>query len=91
MNSIPLTEVNDDVTNIPLTPNDFITMKGVSLPPGLFEKTDSSYKKKWKQIQYLAHTFCQKWEISIHAATSSTARVERKQRTSKKGRFGTSN
>ena len=34
--------------------------KVICLPPGVFDKSDM-YKKKWRQVQYLANQFWERW------------------------------
>ena len=45
----------------PLTHAHFLMQrKAICLPPGVFDKTDM-YKKKWRQVQYLANLFWERW------------------------------
>ena len=45
----------------PLTPAHFLMQrKVIRLPPGVFRKSNM-YKKKWRQVQYLANLFSERW------------------------------
>ena len=45
----------------PLTPAHFLMQrKSICLPPGVFEKADQ-YRRKWKQVQFLADLFWKRW------------------------------
>ena len=63
VNSRPLTTVSDDPSDLsPLTPNHLLLQRsGTPLPPGLFEPDDLVCRKRWKQVQYLADLFWQRW------------------------------
>ena len=62
LNSRALTANSDDPSNFePLTPAHFLMQrKAIGLPPGVFDKSDM-YKKKWRQVQYLANMFWERW------------------------------
>ena len=45
-----------------LTPNHLLLMKRKpNLPPGLFTKTDTYCRRRWRQIQYIANLFWSRW------------------------------
>ncbi|XP_060605456.1 uncharacterized protein LOC132757974 [Ruditapes philippinarum] len=45
-----------------LTPNHLLLMKRKpNLPPGIFVKTDSYTRRRWKQVQYMADLFWRRW------------------------------
>lgn len=62
VNSRPITKVSDDARDpTPLTPNHLLLLRsGPTLPPGLFVKQDM-YKRRWRQVQYLADIFWKRW------------------------------
>ena len=52
---------NDPSDFEPPTPAHFLMQRKVTgLPPGVFDKSDM-YKKKWRQVQYLANLFWERW------------------------------
>lgn len=59
INGRPLTVVSSDSRDLnPISPNDLLIMKpNDSLPPGIFETTDTYSKKRWRHVQYLANVF----------------------------------
>ncbi|KAJ8364798.1 hypothetical protein SKAU_G00136290 [Synaphobranchus kaupii] len=63
INDRPITVVSEDAKDPePLTPNHLLQMKGMpSLPPGLFEKSDSYSRRRWKQVQYISDLFWKRW------------------------------
>ena len=64
INSRPITTVSGDPGDLEaLTPNHILLLKGKpNLPPTLSLATDM-YKKRWKQVQYLAHIFWKRWSV----------------------------
>jgi len=62
LNGRVLTANSDDPSDFePLTPAHFLMQrKVIGLPPGVFDKTDL-YKKKWRQVQFLANLFWERW------------------------------
>ena len=65
INSRPLTISNlSDPTSLPLSPNNILTMKTrVALPPpGKFQQADVYCRKRWRQVQYLADIFWNRWK-----------------------------
>ena len=62
LNGRALTANSDDPSDFePLTPAHFLMQrKVICLPPGVFDKCDM-YKKKWRQVQYLANLFWERW------------------------------
>ncbi|KAK0138077.1 hypothetical protein N1851_025741 [Merluccius polli] len=46
----------------PLTPNHILLLKSMpTLPPGTFVKSDLYARRRWKQVQYLADLFWNRW------------------------------
>jgi hypothetical protein len=64
LNSRPLTTVLSDSKDLqPLTPNDLLLLcNEMSMPPGIFSKTDVYSRKRWRQIQYMADIFWVRWK-----------------------------
>ena len=62
LNGGALTANSDDPNDLePLTPAHLLMQrKIICLPPGVFEKTDI-YRKKWRQVQFLANLFWERW------------------------------
>ena len=62
LNGRALTANSDDPSDFELlTPGHFLMQrKVIFLPPGVFDKSDM-YKKKWRQVQYLANQFWERW------------------------------
>lgn len=62
LNGIALTANSDDPSDFePITPAHFLRQrKVIGLPPGVFDKTDM-YKRKWRQVQFLANLFRERW------------------------------
>ena len=62
INSRPITKLSDDPNDAqPLTPNHLLLLRANShLPPGKFVQEDS-YRRRWRQIQYLADLFWTRW------------------------------
>ncbi|XP_071943813.1 uncharacterized protein [Antedon mediterranea] len=65
VNSRPITKLSSDPGDpddpSPLTPNHLLLMRaGPSLPPGMFVNQDL-YKRRWRQIQYMADIFWKRW------------------------------
>lgn len=63
LNDRPLTTSTDDLSDLEaLTPNHLLLMKKQPiLPPGLFNIKDSYPRRRWKQVQYLADLFWNRW------------------------------
>ena len=63
LNSRPLTTVSSDIEDsVPLTPNHLIRLNVTKqLPPDLYDSKDLFSQKRYKQIQYLANLFWDKW------------------------------
>lgn len=62
LNGRALTADSDDPSDFELlTPGHFLMQrKVICLPSGVFDKSDM-YKKKWRQVQYLANQFWERW------------------------------
>ena len=63
MNGRPLTECPNSPHDLDvLTPNHLLLQRpGESLPPGLFDKRDKYPVKQWRQVQYFADAFRNRW------------------------------
>ena len=63
INSRPLTVVSDDPADFePLTPNHLLQLRsGPTLPPGQSVKQDMYCRRRWRQVQYCADVFWQRW------------------------------
>ena len=62
LNSRPLTPVSADPKDLrPITPNDILLPRATSIPASLVETHESQRKKLWRQAQYLADQFWQRW------------------------------
>ena len=62
VNGRPITKLSEDPRDaLPLTPNHLLLLRsGQSLPPGHFT-TNDLYKRRWRQVQYLADVFWTRW------------------------------
>ncbi|XP_052387105.1 uncharacterized protein LOC127933996 [Carassius gibelio] len=62
VNGRPITKLSDDPSDpLPLTPNHLLLLRsGPTLPPGAFVKQDV-YRRRWRQVQYLADIFWSRW------------------------------
>ena len=64
VNCRPLSHVNLSDSSIePLTPNHLLTQKSrvIISPPGEFVRQDIYLRKRWRQVQYLANVFWNRW------------------------------
>ncbi|XP_043222567.1 uncharacterized protein LOC122381883 [Amphibalanus amphitrite] len=62
INSRPLTPVSSDPADLePITPNHLLLLRGGAVPPGIFVRSDSFCKRRWRQVQYLADIFWRRW------------------------------
>ena len=63
VNSRPLTPMSDNINDLhTLNPNHLLlTREGPNLPPCATEETDR-YRKRWRQVQYLATLFWRRWK-----------------------------
>ena len=62
LNSRPLTVASDDPGDLdPLTPNHFLSMKGIDVVDPQFSDKEVFSRKKWRHIQYLANLFWKRW------------------------------
>ena len=64
INGRPLTTVSDDPKDLePLSPNHLLLLRSETpLPPGLFLKSDTYSRRRWRQVQYLADVFWGRWK-----------------------------
>ncbi|XP_033759556.1 uncharacterized protein LOC117341802 [Pecten maximus] len=63
LNDRPITRNSDQYCDLEtLTPNHLLLLKRKpNLPPGVFCKTDTYCKRRWRQTQYMANLFWQRW------------------------------
>lgn len=62
INSRPLTVISCDKNDIsPLTPNHLLHLRNETLYMGEFDKNDCYSIRRWKQVQYLANLFWNRW------------------------------
>ena len=63
LNDRPITPCSDDVRDPePLTPNKLLLLKGnSSLPPGVFDKRDGYFNRRFKTAHLLADKFWSRW------------------------------
>ena len=65
VNSRPLSveNLNDPLSDPPLTPNHLLTMKSKVLlpPPGNFVKPDLYVRRRWRRVQFIANEFWSRW------------------------------
>lgn len=63
INGRPITKVSSDPKDLEaLTPNHLLLLKtNTTLPPGLFSKEDIYARRRWRQVQYLADIFWNRW------------------------------
>jgi hypothetical protein len=64
MNSRPITTVSDDPDCIePLSPSQLLTLKRPQVQPvDVFVKQDVYARRRWRQVQFLAGLFWQRWQ-----------------------------
>ena len=62
MNGRPITKISDDPKDFSaLTPNHLLLLReSENVPPGIFTQ-DDLYRRRWKQIQYMANQFWTRW------------------------------
>ena len=63
VNGRPVTKVSDNPRDMEaLTPNHLLLLRsGPSAPPGLFFKDEIYFRRRWRQVQYLADIFWHRW------------------------------
>lgn len=63
LNDRPISNISNDPNDLEaLTPNHLLLLKGnPALPPGLFERSDSYAKRRWRQVQYISDLFWKRW------------------------------
>lgn len=63
INQRPITSLSVDPYNLePLTPNHLLLMKAQpNTPPGTLSKEDQYTRRQWRQVQYLADLFWNRW------------------------------
>ena len=84
VNSRPLSveNLNDPLSELPLTPNHLLTMKSKVLlpPPGKFLKPDLYTRKRWRRIQYIANEFWTRWRKEYLSNLQSRSKWVQKKR-----------
>ena len=63
LNNRPLTHISNTPNDLSfITPNHILCLNTRSTcPPGVFSKDDLYVKRRWRQVQYLAKIFWQRW------------------------------
>lgn len=63
LKSRPITTTSSDPHDLEaLTPSHILTLQSKPvLPPGVFHKSDTSLKRRWRQVQYMADLFLKGW------------------------------
>lgn len=74
--------LNDPLSELPLTPNHLLTMKSKVLlpPPGKFLKPDLYTRKRWRRIQYIANEFWTRWRKEYLSNLQSRSKWVQKKR-----------
>ena len=87
LNSRPLTAVIGDGDHIePLTPNHILRLSSLEmLPPGLFNQKDIYLKRRWRQAQYLADVFWQRFRKEYLPLLQQRSKWVTQQRSHKPG------
>ena len=82
INGRPLTTVSGVPRDLnPLTPNHLLLLShDTSLPPGLFVKSDMYSRRRWRQVQYLADVFWERWKKESTSATRPTKMASSKEK-----------
>ncbi|XP_062567165.1 uncharacterized protein LOC134229426 [Saccostrea cucullata] len=63
LNDRPITKSSDRYDDLEvLTPNHLLLMRiQPNLPPGVFTETDNYCRRRWRQVQYMANLFWNRW------------------------------
>ena len=62
INSRPITPVSDDVRDMEaLTPNHLLLLRGSQIPSRREEARMPTYRRRWAQVEYMAHLFWKRW------------------------------
>lgn len=63
LNDRPITKNSDHHNDLEaLTPNHLLLMRQQpNLPPGVFTKSDNYCRRRWRQVQYMANLFWNRW------------------------------
>ena len=87
LNCRPLTEISSDPDDAePLTPNHLLLLNaGATYPPLLFSRDDCYATRRWKQIQYLANLFWNRWKREYLPILQERQKWHRKNYSYKKG------
>jgi hypothetical protein len=84
INSRPLSSanLNDPVSEPPVTPNQLLTMKPepTSPPPGHFVQEDVYARKRWRRTQYLSEQFWHKWKKEYFLALNRRVKWKKPRR-----------
>ena len=89
VNSRPLspTNLNDPLSEPPLTPNHLLTMKTYQpqSPPSVFVKEDLYARKRWRRVQYLLEQFWSRWKTEYLINLNQQNKWQVKRRNMKAG------
>ena len=82
LNNRPITLVSPDSNDLEvLTPNHLLLQRSTALlPPGVFDKTDSYARQRWKQVQYLTNVFWERWVREYLPMLQECQKWQRKKR-----------
>lgn len=62
INSRPITKLSNDPTDsTPLTPNHLLLLRNEATFPQIVNENKNFYRRRWKQVQYLADQFWRRW------------------------------
>lgn len=62
VNSRPITKVSEDANDLEtLTPNHLLLLKAKPLLPPTISQENDKYRRRWRQVQYLADLFWRRW------------------------------
>ena len=63
VNSRPISPLSEDPSDLePLTPNHLLQLRFSCIPPGVYSEADRYSRRRWRQVQYLADLFWQRWQ-----------------------------
>ena len=82
LNSRPLTVTSTDPNDLlPITPNMLINPRGISLEtPGVFQKSDSYARRRWRHAQYLVDVFWSRWKKEYLRTLQKRTKWQRQRR-----------
>ena len=84
VNSRPLTvdTLSDANSDLPLTPNHLLTMKSkvIMPPPGVFQKEDVYYRRRWRRVQHIVNEFWTRWRKEYLISLQTRSKWQNHQR-----------